>query len=81
MPFDAIIGTLRCLFSLAVLNLGLLIRSCLVVPGNDRLHGGLPQSLRLALALLFNRSGQGRGVLRMRSVEEQVLLVGLFELD
>lgn len=69
MPLNAIIDTLRCLFSLAVLDLGLLVRSRLVVPGNDSLHGVLPQSLRLALALLFNRSGQRRGMLRMRSVE------------
>ena len=80
MPLDAFLGPFRCFLSLAILDLGLLVRGRLVVPSNDGFYRVVPQALRLALALLLNGPAGWRGMLCARGVEEEILLVGLFML-
>lgn len=76
-PLHALIRAFSRLHSLAIFDLALLVRGQLVIPFNEGFDGRVPQSLRLPFALLFDGSGHGRRMLRVRGIEKELLVMSL----
>jgi len=77
MPLNTIVGSHSCLFALYLLDLGLLIRSKLMIPLFYRLSSAVPKFLGLSFFLFFERPAQGRRGLRSKGIEEHFFVAGL----
>jgi hypothetical protein len=78
-PFDALVRSLGGLFTLLIFNCRLSVSSGILIPSPNGICHTLPELLRLAFALILERSNRRSSLSRMGGIKQQLSLIGLWE--